>query len=288
MRQQKGFTLIELSIVLVIIALVVGGVLVGQDMIQSAMLRKEVSDIDKLKTAIATFRVKYDCLPGDCSNESSFLNMAPAEYAGGTYNPPDGNGNGQYDQNFEALTRTFEALSKAGLIEGNYAGTMYNNGTQVNLVPGYNTPNYAWFQGQANAGINTSTHQLGIYFSYDIPCPPIASGCEPSQPWIIVNHSGRNQIVMDTIHNGSFYGVGNGNGVACNFISLIDHKVDDGMPVTGAVGAYASGYSYINCLNYYIASASTPAPPSSTPYSLSLYGAPNTYPASPMWFDLGI
>ncbi len=62
---EKGFTLVELSIVLVIIGLIVGGVLVGQDLIQAAETRSIISQIEKYNTAVNTFRLKYGVLPGD-------------------------------------------------------------------------------------------------------------------------------------------------------------------------------------------------------------------------------
>lgn len=73
---QKGFTLIELSIVLVIIGLLVGGVLVGRDMIRSASLRQDIAQFNELNAAMNTFKVKYDCLAGDCPNASNFMPSA--------------------------------------------------------------------------------------------------------------------------------------------------------------------------------------------------------------------
>lgn len=69
----KGFTLIEMSIVLVIIGLIVGGILVGQELIAGAKIRAQVSQITQLAAALNTFRNKYDAMPGDlCANASKF------------------------------------------------------------------------------------------------------------------------------------------------------------------------------------------------------------------------
>jgi prepilin-type N-terminal cleavage/methylation domain-containing protein len=61
----QGFTLIEMSIVLVIIALIVGGVLVGRDLIGAAQIRAQISQIEKYNQAVNAFHVKIDYLPGD-------------------------------------------------------------------------------------------------------------------------------------------------------------------------------------------------------------------------------
>src|SRR5580693_9186033 len=68
-----GFTLIELSIVLVIIGLIIGGVLVGQDLINAAQARAIITDIERFNTAANTFESKYGCLPGDCVNATNFF-----------------------------------------------------------------------------------------------------------------------------------------------------------------------------------------------------------------------
>src|SRR5262249_3826116 len=68
----KGFTLIELSIVLVIIGLIVGGVLVGQDMILSAQIRNAIKQVEQFNTATEAFKSKYNCLPGNCANATDY------------------------------------------------------------------------------------------------------------------------------------------------------------------------------------------------------------------------
>lgn len=73
--KEKGFTLIELSIVLVIIGLIVGGVLVGQDLIKAAELRATASQIEKYNTAVNVFRLKYNGLPGDLSSPATYFTV---------------------------------------------------------------------------------------------------------------------------------------------------------------------------------------------------------------------
>jgi len=62
---KKGFTLIELSIVLVIIALIIGGILAARSMIETAALNKTISQLTQFDAGVGTFRAKYNSLPGD-------------------------------------------------------------------------------------------------------------------------------------------------------------------------------------------------------------------------------
>ena len=71
-RREAGFSLVELAVVLVIIGLIVGGVLVGQDLIKTARLRSLMTQIRSISSAIATFQAKYGGLPGDYTNAYSF------------------------------------------------------------------------------------------------------------------------------------------------------------------------------------------------------------------------
>lgn len=84
---RNGFTLVELSIVLVIIGLVIGGVLVGKELIRAADIRANIADIEKLKTTINTFRLKYNCLPGDCLNATDYFSSVSNGDGDGVYTP---------------------------------------------------------------------------------------------------------------------------------------------------------------------------------------------------------
>lgn len=93
-----GFTLVELSVVLVIIGLLVGGILAGKALIQQAEIRSAASQLQRMETAYRTFQTKYGCIMGDCSNASDFFGLNYVVVSQGC--PPSGgagNGNGNGD-----------------------------------------------------------------------------------------------------------------------------------------------------------------------------------------------
>ena len=123
---QKGFTLVELSIVLVIIGLIVGGVLVGQALVAAAKVRAQLTQLDQFDAAINTFRTKYDCIPGDCANGVGYGLPGAA-----------GNGNGLVDDGASGntwageLPVVWQQLSAQSLIPGSYDGGAFVLGTSA-------------------------------------------------------------------------------------------------------------------------------------------------------------
>ena len=96
----SGFTLVELSIVLIIVGLVVGGVIMGQDLINTNALRSQVSQIEKYSTAVNVFKEKYNCLPGDCANASDFFGTSWVTWGSPDfYGNANGDGNGLINDN---------------------------------------------------------------------------------------------------------------------------------------------------------------------------------------------
>src|SRR5262245_31890500 len=113
MRKQAGFTLIEIAIVLVIIGLLLGGVLKGQELIQSARVRNIVSQQDGIKAAYFGFLDRYRALPGDYKD-------AVATIAGAA---GDGNGNGRIEDpasGTKEFIAAWDHLSHSGFINGSY------------------------------------------------------------------------------------------------------------------------------------------------------------------------
>ena len=133
----KGFSLVELSIVLVILGLLVGGVLAGQSLIKAAQLRSVTTEYSRYVTAVASFRDKYFALPGDMTNAQSFWGITPV--CPGTSASPstgtqtcNGDGDGRITWNNAPASnetyRFWQHLANAGLIEGSYNGV---DGTAV-------------------------------------------------------------------------------------------------------------------------------------------------------------
>lgn len=145
-KRQSGFTLVEIAIVLVIIGLLLGGVLKGQEMITNAKIKKIESDFRGISAAFYTYQDRFNRIPGDDANaEDRFTGT----WTGGTDN---GNGNGLVQGNWNSITDTNESrlvwkhLRGAGLISGpvdttadSYAQPSHAYGGIIGLV-GYNTP----------------------------------------------------------------------------------------------------------------------------------------------------
>ena len=85
-RYQSGFTLVEIAIVLVIIGLLLGGILKGQEMITQAKIKNIVNDLNGMSAAIYSYHDRYRALPGDELDASTLARWGAAAFGG------DGNG----------------------------------------------------------------------------------------------------------------------------------------------------------------------------------------------------
>jgi prepilin-type N-terminal cleavage/methylation domain-containing protein len=171
-----AFSLVELSIVLVILGLLTGGILAGQSLIRASEMRSVATEYSRYITAIYSFRDKYFQLPGDMSNATRFWGAQTGATTDGVVDAcadsvtpatglPTCNGDGDGKiapqltpatglndrlQFYEAL-RAWQHLANAGLIEGQYSGVHPGGGrTDLSPIPGANAPrsrissNTAW------------------------------------------------------------------------------------------------------------------------------------------------
>ena len=102
MKKQSGFTLIELAIVLVIIGLLLGGVLKGQELINSAKVKNMATDFKNIQVYIYGYQDKFKALPGDDAAVANHV-------TGGTAGTTGTLGNGVIQGNWNTTTNGDES-----------------------------------------------------------------------------------------------------------------------------------------------------------------------------------
>lgn len=239
MMQHRGFSLVELSIVLVILGLLTGGILAGQSLIRAAELRSVVSEYQRWATASQTFRDKYFAIPGDMSNATAFwgASVACPGTAGTGTQTCNGNGNGILDfcpstNQYCEMYTYWQHLANAGLIEGSYTGRTGTLGAYETLptnAPRSKLSNGLWY-------ISNDSTSGGALF-------PIA----------VARHNYR--IGMQAA---GYYPA---NGIMMpEELWNIDTKLDDGKPGTGTITAEMASFG----------TCSTTSTASTSEYALSV------------------
>ena len=235
---QKGFTLIELSIVLVIIGLIISGVLTGQDLILAAKIRSTVSQYQSFDTAAKAFENKYGYLPGDIPSST-------AEAFGFTYviggNATQGDGDGY-------IGSTVSLASAEGVM-------FWTDLYQANLIPNALTDLTAGAAWTVSDAVAASLPTL-------FPLAKIGGG---NYFWVATytdgfNYYGIGPITSDTVSSSTAGPTMAAGGLSPVQAYDIDVKVDDGVPTTGivqsintSVGGVATlvqGGSTLSCINH--------------------------------------
>lgn len=239
---QRGFTLVELSIVLIIISLIVGGVLVGQDLIRTAKRQQAVKQVGEFNLATMTFKNKYGCLPGDCTSA-------------------------------QGIQFGFTAHPNGALINGNNNGSVCERGSSTDIpitrnAQRYECRNYWWQLSQTKlinwTTADTTANCSASVLKYGESTPPIPfrkaaetntnSSCVG---WLIVGRGEMNIGANAFVNNNHAFlmmgGFANWTAIASGttissvhpYVATltpedafyIDNKLDDGLPMSGRVRA---------------------------------------------------
>ncbi len=278
----RGFTLVELAIVLVIIGLLVGGVLVGRDLISSAEIRAQISQIEKYQTAVNTFKVKYGSLPGDIPDPtaSGFGFVA----RGGTAGTGNDDGIMQGSSCFLCSDGEnglfWQDLSAAKLIGGNFSLFASASSGLPGVLTEASSPSISSLLPRAvignsiyvyvyNDGISTLLKDRKNYFGISGLAAPASVGANGTIVTVSGSSSNPRSLSVQQAYN-------------------IDNKIDDGLPFTGNVNVLYLWRTILMIEDRYLA-ATASGGIGETWTSLNAMTLPNPamYPYSGSCFDNG-
>ncbi len=222
---KKGFTLVELAIVLVIIGFLVGGVLQGQELIKQSTIRAQIAQFEEINRAALTFQTKYNALPGDMKNATSFwgaLDDCRTDDRTGITATCDGNGNDVVGDDSMIFERAFfwQHLSNAQLVSQSFGGTV-DSGDQDQLK--------SIAMPAKLGGVGITVRPTDFY------------GLEPAlrtlnkHIYILAGQAGMEDVMLlDPI-------------ITPENAHALDSKLDDGAPSTGKISTEMAFYDNTRC-----------------------------------------
>lgn len=224
-RNQSGFTLIEIAIVLVIIGLLLGGVLKGQELINSAKVKNLATDFRNIPVYIYGYQDKFKALPGDDPGVVTHVNGTLAT------TPNNLQGNGVIDGLWNSQTKTDESY------------LFWQHVRLASLATGMTSIPASPAVGDGYHPINSAGGEIGLQSN------------NGTFTTITKNSSGTNSAMSGTYIICS-------QGILGKFVIQLDTTLDDGNPDTGAMraadptnngqsvasGSIQDGQSYTVCM----------------------------------------
>ncbi len=203
----SGFTLVELSIVLVIMGLIVASVVAGKDLIKGAEMRALIRQYNEFQTAVTTFGEKYNGLPGD-------INGGKFGLVGGCDNNNNGGNNN-------------------GIIEDSHGGNTLHDGEVSCFWSDLTTPGKELVAGAYDGNANADTGN-------DIVALNLPKMKNSNLGWGVYSSLGKNYFITGVV------GDQKDDAYLTNYALVpvdaynVDVKIDDGVPTSGTVQARGS------------------------------------------------
>jgi prepilin-type N-terminal cleavage/methylation domain-containing protein len=217
LKRKSAFTLIELSIVLVIIGLIVASVTVGSILLKQSQLRSVMNDFSRFQSAVATFRNAYNYYPGDMPNASTFWTSCDAIPSN-----CNGNNNGLIELGTASATnevyRAWQQLSDSGILPGSFNGLGGGTGKEA-IITGATT-------NAPTSKYNNSAYTLQ-YFTYPTSFSYTGSTA------VNFNYITFGAITTNNYPNTAL--------LLPTDSAAIDSKIDDGVATTGALIGAGTG-----------------------------------------------
>lgn len=280
LKNRKAFSLIELSIVLIIIGLLVAGVTGGASLINSATLRGTMNEARGYSVAVNSFFVKYNSLPGDYSSVIGTFTGSPAGTTGGNANGfiefinAGSTAAGRMESNIAWQQLKNEGIVDALFTPGNTDATTATTYTQV-LTPGFTGTATATAAGLPGS----KTKSAGWVFDY-------------------ISAISQNVVIL-TGAPGTTYSPTMAASTVSNVIPVgiitpadsfsIDVKMDDGVPTAGKI----RGSSLVTSPANAVGTAGTSAPATGCYYNNTtqvkdLYNTSNSAKACALTFQVDV